>query len=637
MTLSPCTWKWLDNYRNQKISEYEKTTTNSSFIPSSPSSSWQPYFIDVCSLLQLTWWYYRDWTLLSLEQWTQPVLHADDVLVFILFSLSSVVLLLLGSGRWTQRLLQITVAVYQLSRMGLCVVVLGTVRVFECLHLWRSQPHTPDTLLSTLANVTTYKDYMKIATVLDIVQNAAAWKKPFKDFENMEMEELFNAPTLAENIHALTMALENDKVHHVMFLLTGCLKRNKLGIDSPSLHLHCYTGTKALITLFHTQVLHALEYVTTHPKITETELRVWLSKLQHSYGRSALCLSGGGALGMMHMGVVKVLIEAELLPGVISGSSGGSIVAGMLACKTNEELLEHVLVDTISTVFPTHRWFPPLFDQIAHFWKEGVLVNSDGFERTCQRYFGSPFHTEPTTWYTFQDAFVKTGRHVSITVSATNMGVSTGPRKLLLNHIHSPHVLIWSAVTVSCSLPGIMHSQRLMARNVAGEIVPYNSLGEKWMDGSLQHDLPFDTLSTCFNTTNFIVSQVNPHVVPFLSRDVHAPGIRVYGCKTMEQYCAADIRHRMAMLGTLGLIPNIHGSPFAQWFNQIFIGNVTIVPAFSWPEAIGVKAILNPTKSDMRRYIQAGEEATWPKMNYIQHLMLVEKRLEKCVRRVNSK
>jgi predicted acylesterase/phospholipase RssA len=48
--------------------------------------------------------------------------------------------------------------------------------------------------------------------------------------------------------------------------------------------------------------------------------------MRQVYGRSALLLSGGGGLGIYHMGVVKALLEVGMLPRVISGSSAGSIV-----------------------------------------------------------------------------------------------------------------------------------------------------------------------------------------------------------------------------------------------------------------------------------------------------------------------
>ncbi|KAJ0389502.1 hypothetical protein ATCC90586_011935 [Pythium insidiosum] len=206
-------------------------------------------------------------------------------------------------------------------------------------------------------------------------------------------------------------------------------------------------------------------------------------------------------------------------------------------------------------------------------------------------------------YYTFQDAFLKTGRHVCITVSASDVTGHKGPKKLLLNHINTPHVLLWSAVAVSCSLPGIMKGKKLMARDHNGNIVPYDAMGQEWVDGSIQHDLPMETMASCFNVTNFIVSQVNPHVVPFVGDDVHKPTFRKSLFHTLESVIAADVRHRLKMLAFLGLFPKIYGHQFSSYFKQNFSGNVTLIPDFVFLEAIGVKAILNPTKEDMDRSV----------------------------------
>jgi len=71
------------------------------------------------------------------------------------------------------------------------------------------------------------------------------------------------------------------------------------------------------------------------------------------------------------MGVVRALLEQKLLPRVISGTSGGSIVAGFLAQRTDEELLRDVCVDTISTCLPEH-WFPPLHELVRYLQSSSV-------------------------------------------------------------------------------------------------------------------------------------------------------------------------------------------------------------------------------------------------------------------------
>ena len=47
--------------------------------------------------------------------------------------------------------------------------------------------------------------------------------------------------------------------------------------------------------------------------------------------RLGLVLSGGGARGFAHIGVVQAMYEAGLRPDIISGTSAGSIVGAMIA------------------------------------------------------------------------------------------------------------------------------------------------------------------------------------------------------------------------------------------------------------------------------------------------------------------
>lgn len=75
-------------------------------------------------------------------------------------------------------------------------------------------------------------------------------------------------------------------------------------------------------------------------------------------------------------------------------------------------------------------------------------------------------------------------------------------------------MLIRSAVAASCSLPGIMRPNYLLCKDERGQVVPFEQDGCQYVDGSLQADLPFRRISTLFQCSHFIVSQVNFHVVP---------------------------------------------------------------------------------------------------------------------------
>lgn len=62
--------------------------------------------------------------------------------------------------------------------------------------------------------------------------------------------------------------------------------------------------------------------------------------------RVGLALSGGGSLGMAHVGVLKVMEEAGLRPDLITGVSMGSIVGGMYAIGYSPDSLHKILKNT---------------------------------------------------------------------------------------------------------------------------------------------------------------------------------------------------------------------------------------------------------------------------------------------------
>jgi len=114
----------------------------------------------------------------------------------------------------------------------------------------------------------------------------------------------------------------------------------------------------------------------------------------------------------------------------------------------------------------------------------------------------------------------------------------------LLNYLTAPNVLIWSAASASCAIPGVYQPVPLLAKTRDGDFVPWNPSGTSWVDGSVEKsvsfsslstvlslslnppysqfkphsDLPIARLSELFNVNHFIVSQVNPHVIPFIQK-----------------------------------------------------------------------------------------------------------------------
>ena len=175
-----------------------------------------------------------------------------------------------------------------------------------------------------------------------------------------------------------------------------------------------------------------------------------LRRMRHNVGSTALMFSGGGAQAMHHLGTIKALCESGLYDSipVISGTSGGAITAAMCAIKTSAELLRDVCVSHVATDYGLDGtmakegigWFPSALDMATHWFRHGVLVDSERFRRCCLYYYGD---------VTFEEAYERTGKHVCITVSASRSAASASDsqQRLLLNHISTPHVTLASAVS----------------------------------------------------------------------------------------------------------------------------------------------------------------------------------------------
>lgn len=352
----------------------------------------------------------------------------------------------------------------------------------------------------------------------------------------------------------------------------------------------------------------------------------YLELLGHSTGKTALCLSGGGALAMYHLGVVKVLLEQNIMPKIINGTSGGSIVAALLATKSDEEILNEYIKPTVSSMHG-HRWFPPLLDQIRHFLVKGYMIDPKDFIKTCQTYFKN---------YTFYEAYELTGRIVTITVSSTHVTPEfTEP--LVLNCVTTPDILLWSAVAASCALPGLMPVAELFAKeNHTNKIIRYFPPGMKWMDGSISQDIPHKELSTLFNVRQFIVSQVNPHHVPFVSINPINTSI-VHPERTFLQnvlnWLTLDIKYRYTKLAKLKLIPKLFGKDVSNfWMLQEIEGHVTITPRvslFDW-----YRCINHPSYDDMIHFITQGEKRTWPHVMRIKHMNFLERTIKDTIRNI---
>ena len=85
----------------------------------------------------------------------------------------------------------------------------------------------------------------------------------------------------------------------------------------------------------------------------------------------------------------------------------------------------------------------------------------------------------------------------------------------------------------------------------------------KFIDGSVACDLPMNRMSELFNINTYIVSQVNPHVAPFINSDgfsLDESRVKRYLIGKLKTLFSNEFSHIINQLTELGIFPTyIHG------------------------------------------------------------------------------
>jgi predicted acylesterase/phospholipase RssA len=365
----------------------------------------------------------------------------------------------------------------------------------------------------------------------------------------------------------------------------------------------------------------SVKFLKTTKQLTQDEKRHLFKGIHANYGRTALCLSGGASFAYYHFGVVKALLEANLLPDVITGTSGGALVAALVATRTNDELKE-LLVPALSHKITACR--EPITVWFWRWWKTGARFDSVDWAKQCSWWCRGSM--------TFREAYERTGRILNVSCVPADPHSPT----ILCNYLTSPDCVIWSAVLASAAVPGILNPVVLMMKTRTGQLVPY-SFGHKWKDGSLRTDIPIKALNLHFNVNFTIVSQVNPHINLFFFSSRGSVGSPVthrrgrgwrggYLGSATEQYLKLDLNKWLKVLRHLELLPRPLGQDWSQIWLQQFVGTITI-----WPRSVPsdfVHILDDPNNARLARMIHEGQQSAFPKLKFVANRLKVERLVE---------
>jgi len=466
-------------------------------------------------------------------------------------------------------------------------------------------------LKSDLKQSGSYQQWLDTATKIDLMTGKTNWRQHIKSDDYPY--ELLNAHT--KQLHSF-LAEKNyielsTFVKESLYLTLGELSK-------PQLYQQALCGTKACIERYLDLIILSLNTLCDEPLpgLDEHTKLKQLIQAEKNFGRPALMLSGGGTFGIYHNGVISTLIDHGLLPNVISGTSMGSITAGMIACFHDHELKAILATPENSHYKPLKRL------NLSEIWLQKALLDPKQLQSCLEANIGN---------CTFLDAFKKTGREVSITVSPAH----SGQKPRILNYQTSPNVLIASAAKASCSVPGLFPASQLLEQNEQKEIVPYLK-GELWVDGSFASDIPRRRISRLHNVNFFIVSQTNPHILPFVSHR-QKTGVAA----TLTELTIASIYAQGNSLLKVAR-RRLNKQPWGSWLNhasflldQDYLGDIDIHPDF--PPNWYLKFMVNPSDKERDYLLKMGERATWPKLGMIRDQTRISRTLQDCIQRLTMR
>ncbi|TNC80675.1 MAG: DUF3336 domain-containing protein [Oleiphilus sp.] len=467
-------------------------------------------------------------------------------------------------------------------------------------------------LQSQLGKAKYYEEWKAIAEELDELTLRNVWK-------NNIASDIYNYELLSDRLQELKNYRQQQDTKSLARALREGLHHDLGNMGDIRLYQQSYYGTKTLIEDYVSVVSESLNFLA-HEHIeglTSARKLDFFKDILLSFGRPALLLSGGASLGAFHIGVVKALWEQDLLPQVINGSSSGAIVAATLGTHTDDEL-------------------PSLFDPHTHTkkaWRwQGLWSGFKGQglmdQKQLQDYIRS-FVGE----YTMQEAYERTGRSINISVSP----VQHHQKPRLLSGYTSPYLLMWSAALASSAVPGIFPPVKLLKKDGEGRNVPYMPR-LRWVDGSVVSDLPVERLMHLYDVNYTIVSQTNPHIVPFLdTRHQEEKG----GLLSLPwRWTKAELKfHGKAVSDYLRrnadseILRQVSGQAYSM-MDQRYNGDVTIAPNYRLKHY--AKVLSNPTPDFVEELMLQGERATWPRISMIRTHAKISQTLESCIAKLKS-
>jgi predicted acylesterase/phospholipase RssA len=513
------------------------------------------------------------------------------------------------SGFTTHTLMRIPSLILMVSGLILAIVSYCTVRILIDLlsRIFRSSKEAH--LIRILNQSKSYAEWRTNADRINKFCTGKSWRSMFLSCDSFQKDIDDAISHLRQSRKSGDcIQISRNLIRYLNSPLTSRVYRMQY-------HRKSWIGSKRSIESFISELVDSINVLTDMvPNDPESAAVAREILYSNSFGKSALCLSGGGTIGLQHIGVLKALTEQGIVPRIISGTSAGSIVAAAYCVRTSEEVERDFTSQLMFSRYQAlwNTWPDRLYRLVT----KGCMFDQEHWRNAL-----GEFTLGDTT---FAEAYHRTGKVLNISTTARNTNVN-------FNHFTSPNVVISSACIASCAMPTFFGTPVIYEKEPGTGTLRAVRM-ESYADGSLAGDVPAVELGCLFGVRFVVTSQVNPHITPFLFFKRGEPGDPV--ClpnthrgglilSTLEGFLKRQMQAilRMIRQSELELTSTFK---LSDVYLQNFHGNVTI-----WNTNAYIRktlACLDKLKSEEEYawWIEEGQRMTWPKIRYIQSRMLIE-------------
>jgi len=461
---------------------------------------------------------------------------------------------------------------------------------------------------------TSYDEWKEAAIAHDKASGVETWKKS-------DESKHFDYESIRKRLRKLRRLRAKGDVAGVLFALNEGVHGNIDGMGHPRLHGKAKFGTKKLIVDYVNEVVAALGLIAdaAPDDILFEERLDFFRRARHCNGCSALMMSGAGSLLFFHVGVAKTLWKYGLLPAVLSGSSGGALVGALVSSQADKGLEEIFKPENLVHEIERDQG---LLSHLSAIRPE--IAKVEEIREVLERLIPD---------LTFLEAYQLTGRHLNVSIAAAEKHQTSR----LLNAITTPNVFVREAVMASAAIPGFFPPVTLAAKNDRGERQAYLP-SRKWVDGSLSDDLPAKRLARVYGVNHFIVSQVNPHVFPFVTDTEGEKSVLSTLKHTAKVTTREWINAGASLLEKpLSLSPAVSRLTNVALgiINQDYVGDINILPDRRFFNPL--KWLAHRSVEEVIELIALGEKATWPKIEQIRVQTKISRALDQILGRIDRR